>query len=82
VTVPVDAWKVVAVGRWDSGPGRLTCDRCGRNFDPIAHAWACPFCGLSWPWAAAVRAEKTYLRIASQVERFAVRRRPVRSRSA
>lgn len=36
------------MSRWDTGPGRLTCDTCGRDFDPIGHVWR--FCGLTWPW--------------------------------
>jgi tRNA(Ile2) C34 agmatinyltransferase TiaS len=35
---------------FDDGPGRLTCDRCGYDFDPLARDWRCPHCGLTWPW--------------------------------
>lgn len=24
----------------------MTCDNCGRDFDPIATRWLCPHCGF------------------------------------
>jgi rubrerythrin len=47
------ASRTARVDRYATGPGRLLCDRCGYNFDPIANDWACPHCRTAWPWRKA-----------------------------
>jgi PHP family Zn ribbon phosphoesterase len=66
---------------YDSGGACLTCDQCGRRFDPLVCDWKCPHCGLTWPWRFIRRMPA--MKPKSNVRRLpAVRVRPERRESA